>query len=636
MPDNTNLQNVENTSAFIKDDDAYNKTIQVVPKKERGIGIDTNAQIYQNIIDAAESGTLDMTKIESFLRMSQSREEVYELLDTMSEDSIVSAILETYAEDATETNEEGQIVWAMSDDENVQKFVSYLLDTMRVDKHIYGWVYSLCKYGDVYLRLYKESEFNDILFNDLDKKKETLNEDVKVKIYKETDKYVHYLEQVPNPAEMFELTKFGKSYAYIEAPVGYSRDKDTNYVYGSVYNYQFNRNDVTVFNATNFVHACLDDNSSRTPEEVTLFITDDSDEEATVKATYKVKRGQSLLYSSFKIWREMMLLENAMLLNRITKSSLFRVINVEVGDMPKEQVSLTLNRLKQKFEQKTALNSGISMSEYNNPGPVENIIYVPTRGGIGNISTQQIGGDVDVNGLADVDYFKNRFFGAMRVPKQFFGDTDDSAGFDGGTSLSIISSRYAKMVKRVQNTILQALTDAVNIMLLDKGLNSYVNKFTLHMLEPATKEVVDRNDAVSSRVQLSSDILNMLDGVEDPIAKLKITKLMVSKLISDADVLEIIQQEIDRLETEQEETDNPTPDTGGDDSDIDMDMDIDFNGPSGGGSNTPAPDFVDNIDMGNEGNQAEREAQAGAETILPTPSQLNPDMDFTSSEGSEI
>nr|DAE27130.1 MAG TPA: portal vertex protein [virus sp. ctnRj46] len=40
-------------------------------------------------------------------------------------------------------------------------------------------------------------------------------------------------------------------------------------------------------------------------------------------------------------------------------------------------------------------------------------------------------------------------YGALRVPKQFMGFTDDATGFNGGTSLTIISSRYAKMIKRI-------------------------------------------------------------------------------------------------------------------------------------------------------------------------------------------
>ena len=211
-------------------------------------------------------------------------------------------------------------------------------------------------------------------------------------------------------------------------------------------------NDVKIYGPGEFVHASLEDNSSRTPEEVELFITDEEIEEGkTPFYTFTVKRGHSILHNTFKIWREMVLLENSMLLNRLTKSSIVRIVNVEVGDMPKENVGPHLVGIKGLMEQKTAIDTGNSLNEYTNPGPVENNVYVPTHNGIGSLSTQEIGGDTSVKGLDDVDYFKNKLMGALKIPGQYLGFTDDSTGFNGGTALSLVSSRYAKTVKRIQN-----------------------------------------------------------------------------------------------------------------------------------------------------------------------------------------
>ena len=100
------------------------------------------------------------------------------------------------------------------------------------------------------------------------------------------------------------------------------------------------------------------------------------------------------------------------MLNRLTKSAIVRLLQVEVGDMPKEKVQLQLQKVKQLIEQKTAIKESKAMSEYTDPGPIENNIYVPTHNGIGALTTSQIGGDVDVKSLADLDYFKNKYFGA--------------------------------------------------------------------------------------------------------------------------------------------------------------------------------------------------------------------------------
>lgn len=409
------MDDIKNTQgAFVNDDSIINKSTKAVPKPQANIGIDTDNKLFDNIINAYDVSKLDMGEIEAFSQISQNRNQIYQLLDSMGEDSTIAAILETYAEDATEYNDKGQIVWCESADPAVAKYVTYLLETMNVDKNVYKWIYSLCKYGDLYLRLFRESEYDDPIFGSTDANdKKDLQEDVNIKAYSKNDKYVHYIEAVPNPAEMFELTRLGKTSGYIQAEVTTASVRDRQYQ-NSYYRYAFKKGDINIYSATDFVHACLEDNSSRIPEEVDIFLDEAGKDGKEKDVSYKVKRGQSLLYSAFKIWRELMLLENSVLLNRITKSSIVRMINVEVGDMAKESIGPHLHGIKQMIEQKSAIKEGQSLNEYTNPGPMENNIYIPTHGGVGAITTTQVGGDVDVRGLADIDYFKNKFFGCLR------------------------------------------------------------------------------------------------------------------------------------------------------------------------------------------------------------------------------
>lgn len=219
--------------------------------------------------------------------------------------------------------------------------------------------------------------------------------------------------------------------------------------------------------------------------------------------------------------------------------------------MPQENVGPHLQRIKMLMEQKSAIDVGNSMQEYTNPGPIENNLYIPTYNGKGAITTSQVGGDVNVGQLPDLEYFQNRFFGAVRVPKQYFGLTDDAAGFSGGESLAIISARYAKAIKRIQNTLLQALNTAINLLLIDKGLTSYVNNFTLCMQAPTTKEEIDRRDNISSKVQIVRDVMDLVGDVEDSTTKLKILKSLLANVITDVDVISLLEEEITKLEDEQ-------------------------------------------------------------------------------------
>lgn len=530
------------------------------PKEPVDIGIDQKNTFLNNIMGTLQSTTRDLSVLESFLNVSDTRESSYQLIDIMAQDSTLSAVLETYSEDTVETNDNGKIVWVETPDPDISSYITYLLDTINVDKHIYCWAYNLIKYGDLYLRMYKKSDYEDDLIfiesNEKNKSKilheDKLSENVIVKAHSVNDEYVHYLEMVPNPGEMFELTKFGKTMAYIKAPSKLTQS-DVNGISSNIYDYRINRNDVEVYQPGDFVHACLEDNSSRVPETVTLYM--DTEDGKTRDFKYTVRRGQSLFYSLFKIWRELTLLENSVLLNRVTKSSIVRLIQVEVGDMSKEEITRHLCDIKSMIEQKSAIDTGKSMREYTNPGPVENNIYVPTREGKGSITPQQIGGDVDVKSLADLEYFRDKIFAALRVPKQYFGVTDDAAGFNGGSSLAIISSRYGKAIKRIQNTLLQALTDAINLMLLNKGLDAYVNRFTLRMTTPITQETLDRRDSVSNQVRNVGDIMNELGDVETRSIKLKILKSLISPIVTDPEILEYLQEEIDKAEKEEKESD---------------------------------------------------------------------------------
>jgi len=632
-----NLLNNEEEQVIINDEDSYNKKIKPVPAPSKDMGLDVKQTIVDNIIEAGLNSKLDITQLESFTNLSQNRNQVYQLIDTMSEDPIIAAALETYAEDATETNSSGKIVWCESEDSKVSAFVTYLLESMRVDKNIYKWIYSLCKYGDCYLKLFRESEYIDGLFDDEEKNEEfsqkqalyenlasleeekeaeVLTEEVHLKVFSKNDRYVHYLEMVPNPAEMYELTKFGKSYAYIQANVPITDTKYEDVYFNSRLKYNFKKKDIDLHTATDYVHAALEDNSSRAPEEISIFRTDEDYETNTNGLTYTVRRGQSLLYNTFKIWRELSLLENSLMLNRLTKSSIVRIFNVEVGDMPKENVNPHLAGIKSLIEQKSAIDSGNSMSEYVNPGPMENNIYIPQRNGIGSLNVQSVGGDVDVKGIADLDYFKNKLYASLKIPKQFLGDTDDATGFNGGTSLTIISSRYAKTIKRIQNTMIQALTDAINLMLLDKGLSSYISKFELHMQEPTTQEEVDRQANMQNELQTYGEILGFLSDIDDVSAKLQITKFLISGVISDPEVLDVIQEQIDKIKAENSVL-NP---------DDEFDPDNSF-GNIGGGAGGDFSDFDDFGDEGSDfGDESDIDTDLGSGEDLPSPADLNLDL----------
>lgn len=613
--------NIED-SVYLTDDSIYgNKIKKVTPDgKESDVGI--SDVMYDNIIQSGINSTIDLSGINSLSQQATTRNEMYNIYDTMCEDGQISAVIKTYAEDATQRNAEGNIVWATSNDSNIAYLINYYIDSLNIDKNIYKWAYSLCKYGDLYIRLYRESEYDDAIFG---KKNRNLTEDVKIKAFKKNDKYAHYVEMVTNPAEMFELTKFGKTVGFIKSPVDGVIVRSQNNIDFMNYAYKFKRNDITIYPPTEFVHAAIEDNVSRYEESVNIFLNDSDYDNDNNAYSYTVKRGQSLLSNVYKTWRELQLLEASVLLNRVTKSSIVRLINVEVGDMPKENVAKTLMGIKQMIEQKAAINKGSGMSEYTNPGPIENNVYVPTHDGVGAISTTQIGGDVDVKSLADLEWYLNKLYGSLQVPKNFFSQNDDAAGFNGGQSLTIISSRYAKTVKHIQNILTQLLKDIFNLILLDKGLDSYINNFEVHIQPPVTQEDIDRMENQSTKVQLSRDIMDMLSDIEDTPARLKILKSLMKNIVTDPDIITELDEQIELAIGEKE----PVEETQQNNTDSDDDSgrfslkDEDESSITNDSEDTEKSDNDMYTDINTE---EEDTSEKSYDTILPSPDQLGIDL----------
>ena len=166
----------------------FNQKITPVPAPSKDIGIDVDNQFMDNIVGAGLAGKLDMAAIESFTNVSRSRDSVYDLIDMMMADSTMASVLETYTEDATEYNDQGRIVWVEAEDPLVAKYIEYLIDKMNIDKHIYSWVHCLIKYGDVYLKLFRESDEKkadpDFHTND---ERSVLNEGVVAKAHDNAD-----------------------------------------------------------------------------------------------------------------------------------------------------------------------------------------------------------------------------------------------------------------------------------------------------------------------------------------------------------------------------------------------------------------------------------------------------------------
>lgn len=528
-------------------------------------------------LDSSDQQISSLSQLNEFRTIAEDRETQYNTYDEMSTDSVIAAALEIYADDATQYDEKGRVIWVESDIDEIAKAGNRLLDILEIPERAWKHIYQACKYGDYYLKLYRQGQLDDDkIFN-----RNVSSTTVKLvndKIENTTPPYEEYVEDVHDPATVFDLKKRGKTAGFIEV----SRDlKDNSIFTSSNLSRVYSLKDVNVYRPDRMVHIMVSENLSRTPETITLDLGDDT------SSTYEVSRGKSILYDVYPIQRELQLLEDSLLLNRLTRSSLIRLLEIEVGDMPKKEVNNYLRRVKNLIEQHIALdkNNG-NYKSYNSPGPIDNVIYIPVKNGKGHISINNLGGDVNVRDIADIDYFNNKRSGALKIPRAYLGDDDQGSGLNSGGTLTQLSARYARTIKRIQTAYIRAITTILNLFFIDKKLD-YVNKFQVRMTSPSTQEDLSRNELINGNIDLISSIMSLMESLEGSTQK-KILENLVSEILKMPEIANFIRED----QTPEEEVAIDGEMTGGDFGGPDIDIDTSGEGDtsdmsdafSGGGS----------------------------------------------------
>lgn len=581
------------------------------PGKESDAGIATKGNTLVDVLEkASEAGKIvDISEFQQFRTLGTDRNEQYRMYDEMAYDSVVSAALELYSDDATQYNSKGQIVWVESEDPTIAQFANRLIDNLQINEHIWSYAYNLVKYGDVYLQLFKDDEIQkDPLIQRLD------HTDVDTVTNRKGSVLEEYIELVPNPARLFDLSNRGKTVGFVEVQLADNSDGSAVFK-----NYMYNMNDtnIKVYEPKKFVHIMLNPDTDRFPEKLSLTfdgnVTGEDPDSAQAKldqvvVNYNVKRGKSILHDQYKTYRELQLMEDALLLNRVTRSSIIRLLQIEIGDMPSNQAEQLLHRYKNLIEQKNYMDKDAgSFTSAANPGPIDNVLYIPTRDGKGAVSMSNLGGDVDVKAITDVDYFKNKYYAGYKIPRQFLGETDEGGGFSGGTSLTKLDARYARTIKRIQNAIISGLTTLINIFALNRELPEYVNNFTVKMVSPATTEDAERDETLNNRIDIVSRFMELIpEGMASDETLKDILITFMSEYLSEPDVAGKLDED-DTLEKNKE--------------DVDMDFGVSGGGPRGGND-------ID-IDLGGGTSSHIAEPTGSAENNLnDTMADEEPEFDF--------
>lgn len=241
------------------------------------------------------------------------------------------------------------------------------------------------------------------------------------------------------------------------------------------------------------------------------------DEASSKKEYFILRRGESYLDNARIAWQVLAALEDILMLTRMTRSMLYRIFSVEVGNKGDTETRTILNQLKNriKFDETINVRDKIYNSEVRQL-PLADSIFLPTRNGIGSISINTVGGDVNLKDAVDLDYFKDKLFAALKIPKAFLGFSDESSGGMVNTALTRLDIRYARTIRGIQNALSSGLKElCLKYLSLTREENTLeeLPDFKIVFTSINTEEDNLRNESKKTQMETLDKILESFDNL---------------------------------------------------------------------------------------------------------------------------
>ena len=215
--------------------------------------------------------------------------------------------------------------------------------------------------------------------------------------------------------------------------------------------------------------------------------------------------GKSIIEGGRRVWKQLSLMEDAMLIHRVMRAPEKRVFKVDVGNIPPQEVDQYMQKLMDKMKKVPYIDE--KTGDYNLRFNLQNMVedfYLPVRGSDSGTSIEPLSG-MEFNGIDDIEYLRNKMLAALKIPKAFLGYEEDLSG---KATLASEDIRFAKTVNRVQRILISELNKIAMVHLYAQGYkDSSLVDFTLELTNPSVIFEKEKIGIWQDKVNLSKDMM---------------------------------------------------------------------------------------------------------------------------------
>ena len=214
--------------------------------------------------------------------------------------------------------------------------------------------------------------------------------------------------------------------------------------------------------------------------------------------------GKSMVEPARKVWKQLTLMEDAMMIHRIMRAPEKRIFKVDVGNIPPNEVDGFMAKIVNQMKKVPFMDD--KTGDYNLKFNLMNMLedyYLPVRGGQSGTEIDTLSG-MEYNGIDDIEYLRNRMMAALKIPKSFLGYEE---GISGKATLAAEDIRFARTIERIQRIVLSELTKIAIIHLYSQGYEGAdLLNFELDMTAPSVIYEQEKIVLYNSKVDLAKNM----------------------------------------------------------------------------------------------------------------------------------
>jgi uncharacterized membrane protein YgcG len=195
--------------------------------------------------------------------------------------------------------------------------------------------------------------------------------------------------------------------------------------------------------------------------------------------------GTSVLDAARRVWRQLILIEDAMLVYRVVRSPERRVFYIDVGNVPPEDIPSFMEQAQSTLKKSQVVDKTTGRVDLRyNPLSVDEDYFIPVRGGESGTRIDSLAGGTNVSAIEDVEYIQKKLFGALKVPKAYLGYDE---ALSSKATLAQEDIRFSRTISRIQRVVLAELNKIAIIHLYCHGFDGDdLLDFDLRLSNPST------------------------------------------------------------------------------------------------------------------------------------------------------